>query len=56
MIVEAVITWKNGDVEKVHAHSFVELFKAIGDREIASIDAYEISARDIRQGRAKACV
>ena len=56
MLVEAVITWKNGDVETVHAGSFVELFKAIGDREIASVDAYEISARDMRQGRAKACV
>ena len=56
MIVEAVITWKNGDVETVHARSFVELFKAIGDREIASVDAYEISIRDIRQGGCKACV
>lgn len=56
MLVEAVITWKNGDVEKVHACSFVEFFKAIGDREIASVDVYEISARDMRQGRVKACV
>lgn len=56
MLVEAVITWKNGDVEKVHAGSFVELFKAIGDREIASVDAYKISTRDMRQGRVKACV
>ena len=56
MIVEAVITLKNGDVERVHAGSFVELFNAIGDREIASLDAYEISIRDMRQGRVKACV
>jgi len=56
MLVEAVITWKNGDVEKVHARSFVELFKAIGDKEIASVDAYEVNIKSIRQGRSKACV
>ena len=56
MLVEDDIKWKNGDVETVHASSFVELFKAIGDREIASIDAYEVSIKNIRQGRAVACV
>ena len=50
-MVEAVITWKGGDTVTVHARGFRELFAAIGDREIEAIDAYEISIKEIRQGR-----
>lgn len=51
MIVEAVIKYKDGVVEMVHANDFVELFATIGERDIEKIDAYEIGVEDLRQGR-----
>lgn len=51
MIVEAIVKYKDGNVETIHASGFVELFATIGKRDIESIDAYEIGVEDIRQGR-----
>lgn len=50
-MVEAVITWKTGETVTVHAREFPDLFAALGDKGIQTLEAYEIDVTDIRQGR-----
>lgn len=50
-MIEAIITFENGETEKVNANSFIELFETIRGYRIERIDAYLIDAKDIRQGR-----
>lgn len=50
-MIEAIITFENGETEKVNANSFIELFETIRGYRIERIDAYLIDVKDVRQGR-----
>lgn len=50
-MIEAIITFENGETEKVNANSLFELFESLRGMKIERIDAYLIDVKDVRQGR-----
>ena len=50
-MIEAIITFENGETEKVIASSFLELFESLRGMKIERLDAYLIDVKDVRQGR-----
>lgn len=50
-MIEAIITFENGETVKVNANSFLELFEAVSGYRIERLDAYLIDVKDVRQGR-----
>lgn len=51
-MVKATITFKSGGAETIYCHDFPELFNRLQEYgEYKKINAHEIEAEDMRQGR-----